>query len=99
MNTSQVKAELNSWTHPGTGEVRDYVNNLNAVIGLEVSYYGTGNISSASLDGESISNSRAYLLDSLRVWRTVDGALHIGGLSRKAPLTAAEIKARVHAAL
>ena len=38
---------------------RVYFNNLADIFGLECSYYKTGNISSASVDGEVIANGRA----------------------------------------
>lgn len=38
---------------------RIYFNNLEELYGLTVERYGTGNISSAKLNGEEISNSRA----------------------------------------
>ena len=38
---------------------RVYLNDWAAFTGLEVTHYGSGNISSASLDGRSIANSRA----------------------------------------
>jgi hypothetical protein len=43
---------------------RVYFNDLVKRYGLELNYYGTGNISSASLDGEKISNSKAKKIDS-----------------------------------
>lgn len=41
------------------GMRRMYFNNLNDYIGLECNYYKTGNISSANLNGTSISNNKA----------------------------------------
>jgi hypothetical protein len=41
---------------------RVYINDWALFIGLEVDRYKSGNISSASLDGETISNSEAYRL-------------------------------------
>lgn len=50
------------------------------LIGLETSHYKTGNIRSATLDGEQISNSRAYdilhCIDSV-YWDSTDGQIHI----------------------
>lgn len=43
---------------------RAYFNDLAALIGFEVHRYGTGNISSAYLDGEHVSNTRATSLET-----------------------------------
>jgi hypothetical protein len=43
---------------------RVYFNDLAKRYGLDLNFYGTGNISSASLDGEKISNSKAKKIDS-----------------------------------
>jgi len=46
---------------------RVYFNNLPERVGLEVGYYGTGNVRWAKLDGERISNSHArHILGTLR---------------------------------
>lgn len=45
------------------GKKRAYFN-FESLIGLNLNYYGTGNISSASLNGEKISNSEARRLVS-----------------------------------
>lgn len=50
------------WVHPKTGEVRYYVNSAWKYGGLELDFYKTGNISSAVLDGEGISNSQGRRL-------------------------------------
>ena len=51
---------------------RVYFNDLCTLFGLERSYYKTGNISSATLDGATISNRRAYeiagALSLAKVW-------------------------------
>lgn len=49
---------------------RYYVNDsqLEAVFGLSIGRYNTGNISSASLNGEGISNSKAYKLLGRGIW-------------------------------
>jgi len=41
---------------------RVYFNNIHELAGLELSHYGTGNISSASWQGEAVSNSQGYKL-------------------------------------
>jgi hypothetical protein len=55
---------------------RIYFNNLIKWFGLECTLYGTGNISSASLNGENISNVRAreiaMCLNSGKVWYDVN---------------------------
>ena len=59
------------WVSP-SGEVRFYFNDLADLVGLNLTFYGTGNISGAALNGERISNSKAKrLLSSLtgaKVW-------------------------------
>ncbi|MFK8851177.1 hypothetical protein [Streptomyces sp. Ac-502] len=58
---------------------RVYLNDWAAFAGLETSHYNTGNISSASWQGEHISNSQAYKLAGCidKVWfDTADGKLH-----------------------
>jgi hypothetical protein len=57
--------QLGEWTHPSTGETRYYINNLAEIIGFDYNQYRTGNISSAILDGETISNGKAH---DLRFW-------------------------------
>lgn len=61
---------------------RVYFNNVHQLMGLELSHYGTGNISSATLDGEHISNSKAYkIADAIdKVWfDAADGKLWFQG--------------------
>lgn len=53
------------------GEVKRYYINddqLEAVFGLSISRYNSGNISGASLNGEGISNSKAYKLLGRGIW-------------------------------
>jgi hypothetical protein len=67
----------NRWQKAGKDRV--YLNNWAHFAGIETSNYGTGNIASASYQGESISNSQAYkLLGSIdKVWYdATDGKLH-----------------------
>ena len=45
-----------------SGKHRVYFNDLPELYGLDVRYYNTGNVSSATLDGEAISNSEAKRL-------------------------------------
>lgn len=58
----------NRWTHPTSGEVRVYLNDWHALVGLEISHYKSGNISSATLDGGPISNRRGGELAVVEVY-------------------------------
>lgn len=65
------------WQRNGMDRV--YINDWAAFAGIETSRYNTGNISSASYQGEGISNSQASkLLNSIdKVWfDAADGKLH-----------------------
>jgi hypothetical protein len=65
------------WTKAGHDRV--YLNHWAELAGLEVSYYNTGNISSAAWQGERISNSQAYKLRGTldKVWfDAATGKLH-----------------------
>ena len=50
------------------GTTRLYVRNLPALIGLEITKYGTGNIARVSLNGETIPNAAARRIIDARVW-------------------------------
>ncbi|WP_030506388.1 helix-turn-helix domain-containing protein [Microbispora rosea] len=50
------------WTKGGKDRI--YINGWTKYLGLEIEHYRSGNISSATLNGESISNSEAYRLAS-----------------------------------
>jgi len=61
------------------GMDRVYINDWATFAGIETSHYKTGNIASASYQGNGVSNSQAYkLLGSIdKVWfDTADGKLH-----------------------
>ncbi|MGW4802977.1 hypothetical protein [Kitasatospora sp. NPDC004272] len=61
------------------GHDRVYLNDWAPFAGLNVSHYGTGNVSSVSLDGRGIANSRASRLLGLieKVWfDAADGKLY-----------------------
>ena len=65
------------WTKAGKDRV--YFNSWRTFIDLELSYYNSGNIASATLKGEHISNSKAAkLLGGIeKVWYDVsDGKFH-----------------------
>ncbi|MDP5310434.1 helix-turn-helix domain-containing protein [Streptomyces poriferorum] len=67
----------NRWQRNGMDRV--YFNNWAELAGIETTRYNTGNISSASYQGEGVSNSQAYkLLGCIdKVWfDTADGKLH-----------------------
>lgn len=59
---------VKAWERDGMR--RYYINGaqLEAVFGLSIDRYKTGNICSASLNGEGISNSRAYKLLGRGIW-------------------------------
>lgn len=66
------------WAAPN-GSIRLYFNNLPELFGFELTYYGTGNLCTAKLDGAAISNSQAkkYLADlaTMKAW-VEGGRLH-----------------------
>lgn len=74
------------WTK--AGGVRVYFNDLPQWFGLRVTRYNTGNISSATLDGEPISNSQAQeILEACRFgklwWDSADEQFHWRGLESR----------------
>lgn len=71
-----VKAgALSKWQHPKTKEFRYYVRFEAAGI-LKCQYYNSGNISSATLFGDGISNSEAGRIKAVKVWMDESGELH-----------------------
>lgn len=61
--TEQKLIELGCNVWEKYGKKRIYIgDNIESVFGLKINYYGTGNISSAYLNGEKISNSKARKL-------------------------------------
>lgn len=67
----------NRWQRNGMDRV--YINDWARFAGIDTSYYNSGNISSASYQGERISNSQAYkLLGSIdKIWFDAEtGKLH-----------------------
>lgn len=53
-----IAHECATWTHPGTGEVRIYLNRFaKELLEIEASYYKTGNLASFYWHGEKDSNS------------------------------------------
>lgn len=62
MNITE-KLEALGLTHWIKGDMdRIYINNkdLKAVFGLEIEYYKSGNIKSATLNGDKLSNNKAF---------------------------------------
>lgn len=77
-NTSKTTApRINDWTHPRTNEVRRYIANAAQLAGLVYETYKTGNIRSATLNGESISNRYANSLRNAKAWLDEQNELHI----------------------
>lgn len=79
---------------------RIYFNNLDAWVGLDCAYYNTGNISSARLNGDSISNSQARRimsrLSDMKIWWDVATAkFWFKGDQETAMQIIAAIKAKV----
>lgn len=71
------------WEKPGYDRV--YFNGLEDRLGLECTYYNTGNISTAKLDGERISNSEARRIKAMcyqgKVWYDMmTGEWHTRGI-------------------
>ena len=54
------------------GQRRIYLNDWHELAGLKVSWYKSGSISSATIDGELISNRKAGALMTARVWYDVE---------------------------
>ena len=63
----ETRAETRLWIKPDTGEERHYLQNWREAIGLKVDWYNTGNIKSACLDGQWISNTRASRI-TMKPW-------------------------------
>lgn len=94
--------DLNEWTGRN-GQTRRYVNNWTSIIGLDITYYKTGNIRHATWDGEAISNTSANALLGTKVWLDSDDTVHVdrhpGRPGDKNGLTAELIRERVTAAV
>jgi hypothetical protein len=67
------------WTKKGSnGKVYDRIYFNGTDLGMEVSYYRSGNISSAAVDGESISNCEARrIMGSKAYFDLTDNTLHM----------------------
>lgn len=92
---------LNNWT-ARNGQTRRYVDGWHKLVGLEIDRYKTGNISSASVNGESISNGTAGRLLGVKVWLDDTDEVHVdywcNGTARYG-LTPDSLKAAVKADL
>ena len=79
MNTSTTTApalNLSDFT-TGSGERRRYVNNWLEIFGFEATYYKTGNIASATINGGDLSNAAATRLKGVKVWIDDQDAVHV----------------------
>lgn len=72
----QIQAIGGSPWHKDDGTLRVYLNDWVQFIGLEVSRYKSGNISSATLNGQPISNGKAARLLAAKVYWE-GGTIHI----------------------
>jgi len=68
----------NTWENPRNGETRIYVNDWAGLVGLEINRYKSGNICSASLNGQRVSNGKAgRMLVAKLWWSSIDNTLHL----------------------
>lgn len=70
------------------GSRRVYFNNLNEIFGLYATFYNTGNIQAAWLDGETISNTRANKISgdlaAMKLWvELADGSVQVRTIYRQ----------------
>lgn len=85
----------NAWTNPRNGETRHYINNFWAdMLGLSIDRYKSGNIRSASIEGEHISNSKAWALSG-KLWADTEGNLHLDNFNGSDFYTKAEALERI----
>jgi hypothetical protein len=72
MNNQQIETLKSlggrDWTSGDGSKRRIYFNNLAELAGLSVTAYESGNIRSATFDGEAISNSEARKIESALRW-------------------------------
>lgn len=93
---------IKSWVGRRGDIVRDYIQNIADIIGLEVIRYGSGNISGASgregsiLDGQHISNIEAGRLSAIKAYYQ-DGELHVQ-MGNVRIINADQVIAAIHAA-
>jgi len=94
MDTNKLTQIGSDWQKNGMHRI--YINDLYRFANLTMKFYASGNISSATLDGETISNSAAKQIaakiDSLSIWYDyADDDLHVKYNSQKYPQTARQI--------
>ncbi len=95
--TGTAEITLSGWTNPTTGEHRRYLNGWEEAIGLQIHYYNTGNVSSATLDGEHISNTAAGHM-SAKIWLDDTDRVHVDHYIGSA-LSARQVTQRITAAM
>lgn len=78
---------------------RVYFNNANKLIGLSINKYNTGNVSSATLDGEKISNSYAKTIADEKVYFDVNAKTWVSPINNQEvlKLISVEIEAEAEA--
>lgn len=79
---------------------RVYLNEVAELLGIEVAYYGSGNIRHASLDGQTISNTEAARLLGTKVYLdTTTGHLVVSTTGTTRALTDEQVRERIEAAV
>lgn len=94
-----MTAQIKEWVKPGTKQVRRYINNWEELIGLELHYYKSGNISWALFDGEPISNAAARRICNGKVWLDSKNELHMDWHNQKIEISVDEKRTRIITAL
>lgn len=88
--------ETRLWMKPDTGEERHYLQNWHKAIGLDITWFNTGNIRWASLDGQRISNTRASQIITMKPWFDSEGKLHVDRFSGgRGTISLDEVKRRI----
>ena len=87
--------ETRLWVKPDTGEERHYLQNWREAIGLEITWYNTGNIRWALLDGQPISNTHASQI-TMNPWFDSEGKLYVDNFSGgRGTIGLVEVKQRI----
>jgi hypothetical protein len=73
-----IKIGGSEWKKNGMHRIYFNIDMMVPLYGLELSFYGTGNVSSAKLNGEKISNSEAT-----RLLRKLDSKIHYDVIDKK----------------
>ena len=89
------------WVPSNGGSARYYLNDWSALIGLDIDRYNTGNIMSASLKGQRISNTKANeLLQRIdKIWLDESGVIHMKSFGEPRVMSRADILEMVGDAL